>query len=196
LDNSSLLGLSVASSLSQYFYFPTVSAETASVNLKIGMASSGLLDLDLLGSTEVVFYNGNEPVYKRSLKSGLLGNTNALNLLDNGSPVMLTIAPGRSFDRIELRLNSPVGLNLLNAAFRIYDVQRYDDTIVGCENPEIPPLPNSTEDPFDIPSCSSDLLDFDNVDFPHYAVDDNNESFATLYADSGELLGSGATAGF
>src|SRR5690625_2212509 len=195
LSNSSLLGLSVASTLSQYFYFPTESAETATVNVKLGMSSSGLLDLDLLGATEIVFYQGSDEVHKRSLKSSLLHNTNALNLLDAGDPVTLTFAPGRKFDRIEFRLNSPVGLNLLSAGFRIYDVERFDDA-AGCKNPEIADLPDPTDDPFDEASCASGLIDFDNVDFAQRAVDGNNESYATIYADAGNLLVNGPTTGF
>src|SRR5690625_5188410 len=195
LSNSSLLGLSVASTLSQYFYFPTESAETASVNVKLGMSSSGLLDLDLLGATEIVFYQGSDEVHKRSLKSSLLHNTNALNLLDAGNPVTLTFAPGRKFDRIEFRLNSPVGLNLLSAGFRIYDVERFDDA-AGCPNPEIAAVPSATPDPFDEASCASGLIDFDNVDFAQRAVDGNNESYATIYADAGNLLVNGPTTGF
>lgn len=196
LDNSSLLGLSVASTLSQYFYFPTESDETTTVNIKIGMNASGLLDLDLLGATEVVLYNAeDEVVYERSLKSSLLHNTNALGLLDDGDPVTLTFAPGRSFDRMELRMNSPVNLSLIDAAFRIYDVQRYNDA-AGCQNPEIDPVASATDDPFDEASCATDLLDFDNVDFAQRAVDGNNESYATLYADAGDLLVGDPAAGF
>lgn len=195
LENGSLLSLSVANTLSQYFYFPTESSETASVNMKLGMSSSGLLDLDLLGATEVVFYNKDEEVYKRSLKSSLLHNTNALNLLDAGDPVLLTFAPSVAFDKVELRLNSPVDLSLLSAGFRIYDIQRYDDD-AGCTNSEIAAVPNATDDPFDESSCASDLIDFENVDFAQRAVDGNNESFATIYADAGSLLVSGPTAGF
>ena len=195
LDNSSLLGLSVAASLSQYFYFPTESSETASVNIKLGMSSSGLLDLNLLGATEVIFYQGEDIVHERSLKSSLLHNTNALNLLDSGQPIIVTFAPGKAFDRIELRLSSPVDLSLINAAFRIYDVQRYDDEITGCENPEID-YPDPTDDPFDVASCATDLIDFENVDFAQRAVDGNNESYATIYASSGELLGGDPFAGY
>lgn len=195
LDNSSLLGLSVASTLSQYFYFPTESSETASVNIKLGMSSSGLLDLNLLGATEVIFYQGEDIVHERSLKSSLLHNTNALNLLDSGQPIIVTFAPGKAFDRIELRLSSPVDLSLINAAFRIYDVQRYDDEITGCENPEID-YPDPTDDPFDVASCATDLIDFENADFAQRAVDGNNESYATIYASSGELLGGDPFAGY
>ena len=159
------------------------------------MSSSGLLDLDLLGATEVIFYQGEDIVHERSLKSSLLHNTNALDLLDSGVPVMVTFAPGRAFDRIELRLNSPIGLDLISAAFRIFDVQRYDDA-AGCINPEIDPIPTATANPFEDPSCASELIDFENVDFAQRAVDGNNESYATIYASSGQLLGSDPFAGY
>src|SRR5699024_778016 len=71
----------------------------------------------------------------------------------------------------------------------------YDDAL-SCPNPEIAEVPDPTEDPFDIASCSTDLIDFENVDFAQRAVDGNNESYATLYASSGQILGSGPVTGF
>src|SRR5699024_2619493 len=87
------------------------------------------------------------------------------------------------------------GFKLLSAGFRTYDVERLGDA-AGCPNPEIAAVPSATPDPFDEASCSSDLIDFDNVDFAQRAVDGNNESYATIYADAGNLLVSGPTAGF
>src|SRR5690625_6766414 len=65
-----------------------------------------------------------------------------------------------------------------------YDVERFDDA-AGCKNPEIADLPDPTDDPFDEASCASGLIDFDNVDFAQRAVDGNNESYATIYAEIG-----------
>ncbi|HLR38432.1 MAG TPA: hypothetical protein VK084_10315, partial [Chitinophagaceae bacterium] len=126
LKKPTLLGLSVAGSLSQYFYFPTSSSENTSVNMKISLGSGGVLNTDLLGATQVIFYNGNDVVDKRALMSSLLNNTDVLNALGGGSSEVVTFAPGKPFDRIEVRLNSPVGVSLLGSALDIYDVQRYD----------------------------------------------------------------------
>lgn len=195
LKSSSVLNVNVASTLSQYFYFPTVSAETTTANIKLALGSGGLVNTDLLGAIEIIFFEDNTIVSRRSLQSSLLNNTNALTLLDSGDPVTLTFAPGKAFDRIAIKLNSPVGVNLLGNGVKIYDVQRYDD-IAGCPNPLIAALPPATDDPFETASCASGLIDFDNVDFAHRAVDGNNESYATLFADAGNLLVSGPTAGF
>lgn len=195
LKSSSVLDVDVASTLSQYFYFPTVSAETTTANIKLALGSGGLVNTDLLGAIEIIFFEDNTIVSRRSLQSSLLNNTNALTLLDDGEPVTLTFAPGKAFDRIAIKLNSPVGVNLLGNGVKIYDVQRYDD-IAGCPNPLITALPTATADPFETASCASDLIDFDNVDFAHRAVDGNNESYATIYADAGNLLVSGPTTGF
>lgn len=194
LKSTSTLNLNIANKLSQYFYFSTTSSNTSTLNIKLALGSGGLVNTDLLGAIEVILYNDNDVVYERSLQSGLLNNTDALNLLDSGDAAILTFAPGREFDRAEVRLNSPVGLSLLGDGVKIYDVQRYDDD-AGCENPEIAAIPTATDDPFDVPSCATDLIDFDNVDFAQRAVDNNNESYATLYADSGDLLGT-PTAGY
>ncbi len=195
LKSSSVLDVNVASTLSQYFYFPTVSAETTTANIKLALGSGGLVNTDLLGAIEIIFFEDNTIVSRRSLQSSLLNNTNALTLLDNGDPVTLTFAPGKAFDRIAIKLNSPVGVNLLGNGVKIYDVQRYDD-VAECPNPLIAALPTATDNPFETASCASGLIDFDNVDFAHRAVDGNNESYATLFADAGSLLVSGPTAGF
>ncbi|NKI28409.1 hypothetical protein HCG49_17805 [Arenibacter sp. 6A1] len=195
LKQGSLLSVDVAGSLSQYFYFPTISSETSTINIKLSLSSGGLVNTDLLGAAEVVLYNGDEEVYRRSLHSSLLNNTDALGLLQSGNPITMTFAPGREFDRAAVSLSSPVGLSVAGSALYIYDVQRYDDA-AGCANPEIAALPAATSTPFETPSCASRLIDFDNVDFAQRAVDGNNESYATLYADSGNLLVSGPTAGF
>src|SRR5690625_2216710 len=194
LKSTAVLGVDLGSTLSQYFYFPTKSPETATVNVKLALGSGGLVNTDLLGAIEVVLYNDNDIVYHRSLQSSLLNNTDLLNLLDSGDPVMITLAPGREFDRMQIKLNSPVGLNLLGNGVKIYDVQRYEDD-ADCPNP-LDSLPTATDDPFDVASCATELIDFDNVDFAQRAVDGNNESYATLYADAGTLLVNGPVSGF
>lgn len=196
LKSSSLLNLNVASSLSQHFFFHTESSETTTLNIKLALGSSGLLNADLLGSIQVLLYDANnQMVYSKSLQSGLLNNPDILMVLQSGNPVMLTFAPGKKFARAEVKLNSVVGLNILGNGVKIYDVQRYNDNS-GCPNPEIAPLPVATLGPLEVPSCASTLLDFDNVDFPHRAVDGNNESYAILNADAGSLLLDGPKAGF
>lgn len=196
LKSTAVLGLNLASTLSQHFYFATESSETATLNIKLALGSGGLINTDLLGAINVVLYNeNNEEVYRHSLQSSLLNNTDLLNLLNNGDPVTITFGPGRSFSRAEVQLNSPIGLNLLGDGVKIYDVQRYDDAI-SCPNPEIAQAPDPTDDPFDVSSCATGLIDFKNVDFPQNAVDGNNETYATLHADSGNLLVSGASTGF
>lgn len=195
LKSSSVLNVNVASTLSQYFYFPTTSSATTTANLKLALGSGGLVNTDLLGAIEIIFFEDNTIVSRRSLQSSLLNNTNALTLLDSGDPVTLTFAPGKAFDRIAIKLNSPVGVNLLGNGVKVYDLQRYDET-AGCENPEIAAIPSATNNPFESPFCASGLIDFENVDFAQRSVDGNNESYATIYADAGNLLVSGPTEGF
>ena len=200
LKSSGVLDLSVARSFSQYFYFPTTSPEGSTLNIKLALGSGGAVNTDLLGGIEVVLTkwkattNENEEVYRRSLQSGLLNNTDALTLLQSGGAATLTFAPGHAFDRAEVKLNSTVGLSVLGNGVRIYDVQRYDGTT--CVNPEIDAVPTATTNPFDQASCAGDLIEFENVDFAQYAVDGNNETYATLYADAGSLLVSEPTPGF
>jgi adhesin/invasin len=72
LKQSSLLDVQVAGSLSQYFYFPTQSPATSSVNIKLALAPSGILNADLLGGVELIAWDGDEVVYRRSLAGGML----------------------------------------------------------------------------------------------------------------------------
>ncbi|SKB65779.1 conserved repeat domain-containing protein, partial [Sphingobacterium nematocida] len=201
LKSSGILDLSVARSFSQYFYFPTTSPENSSVNIKLALGSGGVVNTDLLGGIEVVFTKwnsataANDVVYRRSLQSSLLNNTDALALLQSGNAATLTFGPGKAFDRIEVRLNSTVGLSVLGNGVRIYNVQRYTGA-PGCVNPEIGTTPSPTTGPLQSASCAGALGTFSNVDFAHLAVDNNNETFATIHADAGSLLVSGPTTGY
>lgn len=194
LNKGSLLSLKVGGSMSQIFYFPTTSNEQSSVNIKLAVGSTGVLDLNLLGGVEVLAYNGKStvPVYQKSLSGGLIADLNLLNLIKEGKTVDLIVAPQKSFDRLEVRLKAPVGVDLLGSSVRIYDVERYDG--VTCKNPLIK-IPDATDQPFEVASCSTSLGVFDNVDFPYNAIDGNNETYATLIANNGSLLVSAPQSG-
>src|SRR5699024_8334426 len=191
VKQTALLNANVAGTQSQVFEYIALSSEESTLNIKLSLGSGGAVNTDLLGSAEVVLYDGDNVVYERSLQSSLLNNTDALDLLNSGDPIIMTFAPGRQFDKVEVRLTSPIGLSVAGSALQIYDVQRYDENVSNCENPEIAAIPTETDDPFDEESCATDLIDFDNVDFAQRAVDGNNESYATIYADAGNLLVSG-----
>lgn len=95
--------------IQQQLIFPTKSGTGDSVKIFL-TAPVGLLDLTLLGSISVATYNGE--VYNQDrmpVNSGLLQAR-----LINGYQILLTWAPTRPFDKVEVRLNSGV-LQLLNA---------------------------------------------------------------------------------
>ncbi|UVD79287.1 DUF11 domain-containing protein [Myroides albus] len=194
LNKGSLLSVKVGGSMSQIFYFPTTSDEKATVNIRLAVGSTGVLDLNLLGGVEVLAYHGKStaPVYQKSLSGGLITDLNLLNLIKSGKAVDITVAPGKAFDRLEVRLKAPVGVDLLGSSVRIYDVERFDGTT--CKNPLVA-IPEATEQPFDVALCSTSLEDFKNVDFPFNAVDGNNETYTTLTAFNGNLLVSGPQSG-
>lgn len=187
LNAGSLLDVKVGGAISQNFYFPTATGDKGSVNIKVALGSEGVLNLNLLGNVEVLAYNGlsTVPVYQKSLSGGLIADLNLLNLLKLGKEVTLTVAPQKAFDRVEVRLNSPVGVNLLGSSVKIYDVERFDG--VTCINPTLV-IPDATEQPFEKAQCSTTLGVYDNVEFPLNAIDGNNESYATLSASNGSLL--------
>ncbi|KZE74800.1 hypothetical protein AV926_17580 [Myroides marinus] len=187
LKQDGLLTLGVAETLSQNFYFANSSSKGSSVNIKIG-SGSGLLKLDLLGGSEVVFYNKGQEVNKRPLKSGILNDTDLLGLLGNGiKTTTLTFAPGVEFDKVAVRLGGLLNVGLLNGGLNIYDVERFDG--VSCKNPLIK-IPEATKQPFEMSDCAIDLVGTaENVDFAYNTIDGNNETYATLYASTGTLLG-------
>ncbi|MDM1507642.1 DUF11 domain-containing protein, partial [Myroides odoratimimus] len=180
-----LLGVNVGGSMSQIFYFPTTSDEKSTVNIRLAVGSTGVLDLNLLGGVEVLAYNGKSQVYQKSLSGGLVSDLNLLNLIKAGKTVDITVAPGKAFDRLEVRLKAPVGVDLLGSSVRIYDVERFDG--ITCKNPLIV-IPTATAQPFDVASCATQLGVFENVDFPNNTVDGNNETYASLVANNGSLL--------
>ncbi|CDF77778.1 conserved hypothetical protein [Formosa agariphila KMM 3901] len=197
LQSGSIVDLSVASSLQQSFYFSSPGSDDNTLNIKIALGSSGLASVDLISGIQVLLYDEDDAlIYTRSLQSGLLNDASALGLLDNGDPITVTFAPGIAFSRAVVKLNSLLGVDVIGDGIKIYDVQRYDEDVTGCDNPLIAALPTATTGPLEMPSCAASLLDFENVDFPGYAVDGNNESYAVLNADAGNLLTSGPSSGF
>lgn len=184
LKVDALLNVNLGSGLSQFFYFPTPSDQNATFNIKFG-PDTGLINLNLIDALEVRAYNGNNLVYVKGLSGGLLNGTEILSLLGNGSIGTLTFAPGKAFDKVEIRVSSSLNVGVLKAGVRIYDVQRYDGTT--CINPNFT-IPTPTQVPFETASCVTSLVDFQNVDFATNVLDNNNETYATLYAKAGTLL--------
>ena len=179
-----LVDLNIGSYFSQLFYFPTQSSSNGTVNIKLG-GNTGVLDLNLLSSIEVRLYDNDELVYLRPLSGGLLNGVDIAGLLHNNEPVTLTFAPGKAFDKVEVRMNTAVNVGLASGGLRIYDVHRYDGTT--CINPNFT-IPTPTQVPFETASCVTSLVDFQNVDFATNVLDNNNETYATLYAKAGTLL--------
>ncbi|WP_162850071.1 Ig-like domain-containing protein, partial [Sphingobacterium yanglingense] len=193
LKASSVLGLSVAGSISQNFYFPTATDETSTANIKLALGSGGLLDLKVLSGIDVIFKNNGQTVATKSLSSGLLAGTNLLGLLQNGQPVTLTFGLGAKFDQIEIRSSALVGLSLAAPDIKIYDVQRYDG--VTCVNPNIV-TPTPTSPMLSQKNCAVGLIAHQHANFPTNTIDGNNDTYTTLEASSGIAVGVGAYNGF
>ena len=186
LKSGGVLNVVVGGHLSQYFNFPTTSTADATFNIKIG-ANENFLDLNVINALEVRAYNKNQLVYNRSLSGGLLNGTDLLTLLSGKESSILTFAPGKAFDKVELRINTAIGVRLANGGLRIYDVERYDGKT--CVNPQVV-VPAPTAVPFETASCATSIIDFENVDFATNAIDGNNETYASLIASAGSLLSS------
>ncbi|WDF67709.1 gliding motility-associated C-terminal domain-containing protein [Sphingobacterium oryzagri] len=190
LKQGSVLNAQVLGTLAQTFYFPTRSEANHTFNIKLAVASAGVLNADLLGNIQVIAYNGTQQVFVRNLNGGLLDGVDLLQLLQNGDPVTLPFGPGVAFDRVEVRLNSTVGLSLVGSAIRIYDVQRYTGE-AGCINPAIV-VPPATPPMLSQKDCAANLISFANANFATHTVDGNNDTYSTLTTTSGLVLGAGA----
>ena len=186
--------LSVAGSMSQYIHYNSLSDPHGVFKIKLALAASKTLNVDLLGAYEVLAYNGANEVYRKTLSAGLLNGTDLLGLL-GGSETTITFAPGKAFDRIEIRVNGLLNVSAFESAVKVFDVKRFGSVGSACPDPSFV-LPSATQDPFEIPACNATIVDSKFADYPWLAADGNNESYATLTASSGALLGIGAYSGF
>lgn len=195
LKTASLLDLSIGGFVSQYFYFPTRSTASTSVNVKLATSigqGQGILSLNLLSSIEIIAWKDNTTVYKMPLTGGILQGTDVLGLLEGGAAVTITVAPGVTFDKLEVRLNTPVDISLADSSIKIYDVERFDG--VTCINSKII-IPQATVVPFETASCATSLIGVENTNFATNVLDNNNETYATLHASAGSLLSSAPSHG-
>src|SRR5699024_6195912 len=79
LKSYSVLSLNVGNSLSQYFYFSSTASTSSALNLKLALGSGRMINTNLLGTIEITLYDSQDNVvYKRSLQSRLLHNTDIL----------------------------------------------------------------------------------------------------------------------
>lgn len=194
LKSTGVLDLSIGRSLSQFFYFNTPSTATHTFNIKLGLASGGLANLSLLGGLQVIAWDGNQAVYTQTLSGGLLNGLNVLELFDNPeTAATLTFAPGKAFDRIEVRLNSIAGLDLIGNGIRIYDVQRYSGAL-NCVNLNIS-NPVETSPMLSNRNCAIHVISAQNANFSTNIIDGKNDTYTTLQASSGILSGAGAYSG-
>src|SRR5690606_25628710 len=74
---------------------------------------------------------------------------------------------------------------LSNSPIRMYSVERYG---VGCPDP-VPIVVTPTDPMLLQKDCATQVLSFEHANFPYNAVDGNNDTYVTLEASSGILLG-------
>src|SRR5690625_6876966 len=69
----------------------------------------GAVDLDLLGSLDIIAWKGNTAVDTLDWQNGIINGVNVLNLLSNNQMVELPYAPGAEYDRISVGISTLVG---------------------------------------------------------------------------------------
>ena len=188
-DNYSEIAIGTAgigASMFQTVYFNTVSAKEDYFKVKLAIENGGVLTADLIGNIEIRAYNGAELVFSKKLQGGLVNGLDLLGLLQSGNPVTLPFGPGVEFDRVAIGYNSLISLSALsNSPIRLYSVERYG---LGCPDPD--PIVITPTDPMLLQKdCATEVLSFEHANFPYNAVDGNNDTYTTLEASSGILLG-------
>ena len=122
IDSSSITGSTVHVILglvnayaSQTLIFPSVSNVGDSIHLSLTFPSS-LADVSVLGGVQVLTYNGTTSNNDlQSINSSVI----SLQLLANNTGALISYAPTKAFDRIEVRLNSGLAqaLNAVNVNY-------------------------------------------------------------------------------
>ncbi|WP_257659007.1 Ig-like domain-containing protein, partial [Parapedobacter lycopersici] len=183
----------IGASTFQFVDFHTLSSPADYFKVKLGVENGSLLDVELLNNIEIRAYNGDELVYSQRLQNGLVAGLDILGLLTSDNVVTIPIGPGKAFDRVAVGVSTLVDVNALSTPIRIYSIKRF-----GADCPDPNPLPNppDTESPFNGPDCGVELGEFENVNFAYNAIDGDIDTYATLSAGSGVVLGAGAYDGF
>jgi len=183
----------VGASTFQFVDFHTLSSPADYFKVKIGVENGSVLDVELLNNIEIRAYNGDELVYSQRLQNGLVAGLDILGLLTTENVVTIPIGPGVEFDRVAVGVSTLLDVNALSTPVRLYSIKRF-----GADCPDPNPLPNNpdTESPFNGPDCGVNLGEFEHVNFAYNAIDGDIDTYATLSAGSGVVLGAGAYDGF
>ncbi|MGK6350933.1 Ig-like domain-containing protein [Parapedobacter sp. DT-150] len=186
-------GAGIGASLFQFANFHTLSLPTDYFKIKLGVENGSALNVELLNNIEIRAYNGEELVYAQRVQDGLVAGLDILGLLTADNVVTIPIGPGVPFDRVAIGISTLADLDLFSNPLRVYSIKRF-----GIDCPDPNPLPNypDTESPFTGPDCGVTLGEFENVNFPHNAIDGDHDTPARLSAGSGVVLGAGAYNGY
>ncbi|WP_215223114.1 hypothetical protein [Echinicola shivajiensis] len=117
----------VAGSMSQFFYFSNTSNQSDEVMVTIS-GDPSLLNLELFSNLSFIAYDGEDEVYNEDLGAMAdelldLLKLDLLGLLMDGEEVTFPISPGFPFDRFEIKVESLVDVDVLEA-LNIHEVER------------------------------------------------------------------------
>lgn len=188
----SLGTLAVAGSAFQTFYFNGKSQPGDYVKVKFGIGGAGALDVNLIGSFEIKLYDGANLVFRKKLDGGLVNGLDLLGLLNSGGVIsMPIIGPGVDFDRVAIGVNGTVSLNLASNPLKVYSVERF-----GASHPDPNPFVPPVTPPMLVnKNCASVFVSSSYASMGTNVADGNNNTFATLEASSGVIVGVGAYSG-
>lgn len=175
----------VGSTVSHFTYFKTKSNIADELRVRLQLANPGILNVDLFGSSTLVFYNGEQNVAQMTLASGLINNLDLLGLFNSGGIQSFTFAPGVVYDRVELKIATLVSVGT-SAPIRLYGMSRLS---TACPDPDF----LSPNDVFKSPVCADgvEIANIKAVDDVDFAIDGDYNSYATMRADAGTIFGIG-----
>lgn len=195
IKSGGLINVNLLGYYSQIINYSTLSEQNSHIKLKMSIQSNDILDVGVLSNYEVIAYNGSTEVFRSNLAQGLLAGTDILGLLGNNQVNTFTFSPTDKFDKVEIRVGVVLNLGVATNGVRIYDIKRFGPIGSSCADPDLT-FPDATETPFENPSCEATIVDSKYANFAYLAADGNNETYATLNASSGALLGINSYSGF
>src|SRR5690606_17369443 len=189
-DNSNYATLNmgiagVGSTVSHFTYFKTKSNIADELRVRLQLANPGILNVDIFGSSTLVFYDGEQNVAQLLLASGLINNLDLQGLFNSGGVQSFTFVPVVSYDRVELKIATLVSVGT-SAPIRLYGMSRLS---AACPDPDfLPPT-----EVFNSPVCADgvEITNVKAVDDVDFAIDGDYNSYATMRADAGIIFGIG-----
>ncbi|WP_192349229.1 gliding motility-associated C-terminal domain-containing protein [Algoriphagus sp. Y33] len=178
----------LGSSIYQFVDFHSLSAPADHFRVKLAMEADNTLTAEVLGSIVIKAFNGDTEVFSQELRDGLISGLDLLGLLQSGGTLNLPFGTGLAFDRVAVGIESLVSVNVFDDnPVSVFSIERFS---AACPDPELD-TPAETDPPFNVSDCAGEVVSWENTNFPLNVIDGHNDTYATLYASTGLIAGTG-----